>query len=252
VGWALRRRHERLVTAGLAPGHHDYRRFVIVARARTGSNLLVSLLRSHPRVDARGELLLRLDGATVPQRLEEIYGRKPRHIRAVGFKCFYYHPLDDPGAPVWTHLAAIDQLHVLHLRRRNTLRTLTSRRLADLTGEWIEHRPQSSERPAAKPKVRFSADELRAELEQDEAWARACQERFSDHPMLDVVYEDLVSTPATRESILTFLGVSPRSLRTTLQRQNPEPLAELIEGFDDLRREFDHTRWASLFDETPP
>jgi LPS sulfotransferase NodH len=250
IGRALTGTHDRLVAAGIAPGHRDYRPFVIVSRARSGSNLLVSLLGSHPQIDARGELLKRLHDTPVDERLAQIYGRKPRRIRAVGFKCFYYHPLDDRQAPVWPHLAAIEQLHVVHLRRRNALRTLTSRRLAELTGEWVDHRPDDEARASTKPKVRFDTATLRAELEQDEAWATACRQRFAGHPVLEVVYEDLIAPSGTHEDLLAFLGVAPHPLRTTLRRQNPEPLSALIEGFDDLRTHFEDTPWADCFDET--
>jgi LPS sulfotransferase NodH len=236
------------VRAGIAPGHRDYRPFVIVSQARTGSNLLVSLLDSHPQIDARGELLRRLGGVPVGDRLGAIYGRKPRRIRAVGFKCFYYHPLDDRNAPIWTHLQGVDQLHVVHLRRRNVLRTLTSRRLAGLTGDWVEHGSiAGTAATAGKPTVRFNGPELREAFEQSEAWAATCEQRFRDHPVLDVLYEELIDTPAVRDEILAFLGVQAQPLRTSMQRQNPEPLAQLIEGFDDLRSEFEHTRWAPYF-----
>jgi len=245
---ALKHGEERLVRAGLAPGHRDYRPFVVVSQARTGSNLLVSLLDSHPHIDARGELLQRLQGATVASRLSEIYGPKPRRIQAAGFKCFYYHPLDDPEAPIWSQLRAVDQLHVVHLTRRNVLRTVTSRGLAGLTGEWLERRPSPAGGAVeAKPRVRFTPEELTLAFEQNEAWAAECAEGFRDHPMLDVVYEDLASGPAAIDKVVAFLGVGPHSLTTTLRRQNPEPLSELIDGFDELRQAFEGTRWAPYF-----
>lgn len=231
--------------AGIAPGHRAYRPFVIVSQARSGSNLLVSLLDSHPQIDARGELLRRLDGVPIATRLEEIYGRKPRRIHAVGFKCFYYHPLDNPDAPIWEQLQAIEGLHVVHLARRNVLRTVTSRRLAGATGAWVDH----GEGVAAKPKVRFTPAELREAFEQTEAWIRAYEHRFRDHPRLEVSFEDLVTGTSTSTDVVSFLGLAPTLLQTSMRRQNPEPLSQLIEGFDELRAEFDSTRWAPWFSE---
>lgn len=238
--------------ARLVPGHVAYRPFVIITQARTGSNLLVSLLDSHPGIDARGELLRRLEGATVEARVAGIYGRKPRRVRAVGFKCFYYHPLDARDAPVWPVLDAVAGLHVVHLVRRNALRTITSRRLADLTGTWIERgAPSNGPGAGTKPRVTFTVDELRAAFEQSEAWAQACRARFAGHPLLEIAYEDLVDDPGVLDQVVAFLGLRPQRLRTSLQRQNPEPLRALIEDYDGLRRAFEGTRWAAHFDEEP-
>ena len=37
-------------------GNYDYGKYVIITRARTGSNLLVALLSSHPNIHSHGEL----------------------------------------------------------------------------------------------------------------------------------------------------------------------------------------------------
>lgn len=51
--------------------------------------MLLSMLRSHPQIHARGEFLGRLDDADLDERLETAF-RAPPQIRAVGFKAFYY------------------------------------------------------------------------------------------------------------------------------------------------------------------
>src|SRR3546814_732374 len=45
-----------------AVGHTGFTKFIVLSRSRTGSNMLVSLLDSHPRVVAEGEIVARLDG----------------------------------------------------------------------------------------------------------------------------------------------------------------------------------------------
>lgn len=249
---AAARLQTRLVRAGLLPGHRTYTPFVIVSQARSGSNLLVSLLGSHPSIAARGELLKRLGGAGIETRLAEIYGPEPRRIQAAGFKCFYYHPLDDRGTDVWAGLLAVPRLHVIHLTRRNGLRTVTSRRLADLTGSWLEAGgapgpagPSST--PAGKPTVRFTPGELTEAFEQCDRWETECRRRFDGHPLHEVAYEDLARDPEVAQEVMRFLGVAPRAPRTRLHRQNPEPLSQLIEGFDDLQARFADTPWSDYF-----
>jgi len=246
IASAIRHSEDRLVRSGVGPGHRQYRKFVIVSRARTGSNLLVSLLNSHPQVDARGELLRELRGASVEARLDHIYGRKPRRIQAVGFKLFYYHPLDDRQAPVWARLRETDELHVLHLKRRNVLRTLTSRKLASTTNVWLDRGETGPIRD--KPMVRFSPDELGRAFEQNDVWEAACDREFRNHHMMGLYYEELVSHPAVLERVVEFLGVPPRQLHTSLHQQNPEHLSALITDYEELQRAFQRSRWASFFD----
>jgi LPS sulfotransferase NodH len=76
-------------------------RFMLLASARTGSNLLLSLLSSHPSIKTYGELF-KLDALSRDNLAEALddpvmYLRKrvykvPRpDVSAVGFKMFYYH-----------------------------------------------------------------------------------------------------------------------------------------------------------------
>jgi hypothetical protein len=66
--------------------------------------------------------------------------------------------------------------------------------------------------------------------------------------MLAVFYEDLVDR---REDVLrevqSFLGIEPRPLTVTLRKQNPEPLRELVENYDELYAAFKDTPEAALF-----
>ncbi len=243
----VRKCEDRLVAARALPGRRDYRKFVVVARARTGSNLLRSLLNSHPQIDTKAEVFRKLSGATPASRLAEVYRRKPRRIVAVGFTIFYYQPLDGEGSGVWDLLGALDDLYVVHLRRRNVLRTLTSRKVAGLTNVWRERSDSSA--VIEKPTVRFSAQELEDAFEQNEIWADSCTARFGTHPLLEIAYEDLLSDASALERVCRFLGAPPRAMSTTLRRQNPEDLAALITNFDELRAHFRGSRWAAFFDD---
>jgi LPS sulfotransferase NodH len=242
----VRHWEDRLIRRGFLPGHCEYRKFVVVTQSRAGSNLLISLLNSHPHVDARGELFRELGGQSVESRLETIFGSKPRRIQAVGFKIFYYHPVDEPNSQAWACLLGLDDLHIFHLKRRNTLRTLTSRKLAAHTGIWLERRGGPTR---DKPMVHFSYKELERAFRQNEAWETSYDERFCNHETMEIYYEDLVHQPALLEHATNFLGVRPRVMSTSLRHQNPEPLAALITNFDELRLHFQGSRWATFFDD---
>jgi LPS sulfotransferase NodH len=235
---------QRLAASSLLPGHVAYRRFVIGARARSGSNLLVSLLDSHPNIEAHGELFRELAGDSAAARLDRLFVARPRRTLAVGFKAFYYHPTDVPDSDLWDRLAAMTDLTVVHLTRTNVLRTLTSRKLAGRTNEWIRRGLSRGNEP---PTVHFDVDELRAALAENAHWEGACRHRFAGR-IVEITYEDLVADDSAVAPVLEALGVERRPLQTSLVRQHPQPLSELIENYEDLANAFAGTRWSGFFE----
>jgi LPS sulfotransferase NodH len=227
-----------------------YRRFIVLSRSRTGPTLLTSFLDSHPNVRARGEVLKTLNGRPVEQAILEQFGRQPRRIKARGFKVFYYHPLDDPDARLLSHLAAMDGLDVIHLRRRNILRTLVSRKIAGMQDAWTStgSRETNGSAPLPAKQVSMTADELTTGFERTRAWEREGDHLFRDHPLLKMDYEDLVADPEGEfRAATSFLGVPYVAPRTVLERQNPEPLRDLLINHDELATAFAGTEWASFF-----
>ena len=119
-------------------GHDNFVRFIVLTRSRTGSNLLLSFLNSHPNIFCESEIFAKLDGANPISRLLAVFAKQPRHIRAKGFKIFYYHPLDAKADELWRVLEQRNEIRVIHLRRENILRTLLSRKIASIRGSWTE------------------------------------------------------------------------------------------------------------------
>jgi LPS sulfotransferase NodH len=229
--------------------HTAYRRFLVVTRARTGSNLLISALDSHPNVHAEGELLQQVAPDDIDAVLARIYfAPRPRAIGASGFKIFYYHPLGDETGVVWDKLRAVEGLHVVHLNRRNRLRTFTSRRIADQTRVWIDKK-RGNEGTDAREPLTLRRRELQKAFEQGVAFETECEQRFAGWPMIEMYYEDLVTDLAAAMRPLTmFLGVPDAPVRPQTKQQNPEPLSTLIANYDELARDFADTPWAAFFD----
>jgi hypothetical protein len=74
-------------------------------------------------------------------------------------------------------------------------------------------------------------------------------EMFLHHPTLKVDYEDLLEERnAALNRAQRFLGVEPIALEASVQRQNPEPLSELIANYRELRRELDGSPLAAHLD----
>jgi hypothetical protein len=200
---------------------------------------------------------------------ERIFSAQPPNIGAVGFKLHYAQHWDFPG--IIAHLAEDTDLRVIHLRRRNTLRTLVSIKLAEQTGVWVEdgktvltatnaslalrHPAKAAQRVgnhltrSGKRPVVIAPDELTEFVIATHLRQTNYAKLFAGHETLDVEYEDVSRHGDDAFApVLDFLGVAPAPLTVTLRRQNPEPLHDLIENYDELYAAFENTPEAAHFD----
>jgi LPS sulfotransferase NodH len=235
----------RPFVAERAPAH-GYRPFVVVTRSRTGSNMLISLLDSHDAIIARGELVARVGEAGPAAILDPFFKPRRAKIEAVGFKAFYYHPLDGESERLWEYLRGIDGLLVIHLRRLNTLRALLSREIAAKRDVW--KLKDDDERGAlAERTVRLDPQTLLESFEQTRAWWRETEARWSDREMVAVDYEDVAADPSGQvHRICEYLGVEFAQVTTDLRKQNPEPLSSLLENYDEVVAALKGSEWESF------
>lgn len=232
-----------------ALGHEDYQRFVLLSRSRTGSNLLISLLNAHPGIRAEWEVFARTHGQDPLNILARIYGKQPHYVKARGFKLFYYHPLDQDGDDLWEELGEDRQLRVLHLKRRNILRTLVSRKIAGVQDIWAAGSAVQPRRERPKA-TRFSVAELEEGFRETRDWEAKGDRTFRNHPLLPVYYEDLVADrQACLGEVLDFLRLPRLPLRSDMRKQNPERLADLIANYAELKAAFAGSEWQRFFDE---
>ena len=215
---------------------------------------------------------------------ERIFVPWPERVRAVGFKMPYEHFLWFPDMLTW--LQERPRVHVLHLRRRNMLRALVSLRVAQKTGGWVEDVPftlaqaltlryamkaarhpleamtaikrllwpakAGKAEPAWKSErepVSFTADECRFYFDWSERTGAEYDEALKANPVLALSYEELVGDRRRAlGEVQRFLDVPREGLFLTTRQQNPEPLRELLANYDELRAEFQGTRYADFFD----
>jgi hypothetical protein len=226
-------------------------RFVILAAPRTGSNMLCTLLDSHPDVLCHHELFnpagvftaldLRdggLDLGGVEERdgdplgfLDRVWASHLGHA-VVGFKmthrqneAVFAAVLRDPG------------VRKIVLRRDNRVRTYVSRLVAEQTGRWEAYDEAELVRP--RPSVHVDPEALRASVAENEAYYAEIEEvlRETRQASLAVIYERL---PDERARLLEFLGLpEPRraaaSLRVRSVRQNAATLSELVSNAAELQ-----------------
>ncbi len=242
-----------------------YTHFIILGRSRTGSNFLRGLLNSHPQIVTFGELFRNYDTVdwaypgyrqteAMMQQMQsdpvdfleqEVFGGFPTDIRAVGFKIFYYHAREHGWARLWDHLEATKPLHVIHIKRRNMLKTHISRKRAAQTEVWTDTTGSSH---SVGP-LTLDYAECLADFERTRAWEAEYDARFADHPFLEIMYEDLARNHVVEmRRVQNFLGVPYQDLKPDTFRQSGETLQQAIANYDELRAQFAGTPWEAFFE----
>ncbi len=261
---SVRRRIIRWVAAALQTP--EPLPFAVISRGRTGSNLLLSLLSSHPEIRIYGEIVgeFALRQPDVKQAIMDL-GPVPYVARcferaglesAVGVKILYYQ-VEDAYARQWgveglpelmEFLKSRKTLRVIHLKRRNRLACLASIRVAALTKQYLVTNDKGSRTDNVS--IRLAAEDCEKEFRRIGEWEAHYDEAFQDHEKLEVFYETLVSEwDAECNRVLDFLGVTRRTLTTSMRKQRNVPLSEVIDNYDELRRFFSGTAWACYFEE---
>lgn len=236
-----------LIYLGRIFGHYHYKKFIVLTRSRTGSNLLIGMLNSHPSIYAKQGIFGRLDGKSIDDVLNKIYSKYPNWIKAVGFKIFYYHPQDDSSGLIWEKLLNIKDFYVIHLTRKNILKTILSREIAGTTDVWSKT-SLSNSIPVEKRKVFLNKEELIKKFEETKSWEKKFRKLFSGKNVVNLTYEDFLSNPQTEfKRICDMLNLKYIYPKTNFKKQNPETLKDLIVNYDDLKKSFSNSEWAEFF-----
>jgi hypothetical protein len=235
-------------------GASTQKRFVVLAMPRTGSNMLVSLLDTHPEIDCFGELMRATPGWMLRQgyrgalcnlehvdpkyRDDAVRFANPRAFvdeviakRAtkpiVGFKLMLtQHPqfMDEL-------IADTDYAKVL-LYRANPLAAYSSGQIAKVTGQGTARKGMEIKRA----KVTFEEDDFRRFLELRDRHYQDVRQRLTDSgPYLEVEYLELVVGYAVPR-VVDFLGAetSVELLPETIKR-NPSNLLERFSNPDAVQ-----------------
>jgi LPS sulfotransferase NodH len=225
--------------------------FVILSRSRTGSNMLNSFLGGHPNVKVKGEAFGWLRGRSIEQRERDVFGKHPPFIKAAGCKVFYYHPHDGDHEAMMRALLAIPGLRVIHLQRRETVRSVLSWFIARETNQYVARRDEDVAAKAKKP-ITVDVDEFVGLVKQTKGWERSAPEMFPGRPLMDIYYEDVVADPQTQFArVLEFLDLPPHQPKTHLRRQNPESMRALIENYEELAEKLTAAGFGDLLDDQP-
>ncbi|MEM7203446.1 MAG: Stf0 family sulfotransferase [Planctomycetota bacterium] len=239
--------------------------FLILGSERTGSNLLVGLIDSHPDAIVGEELFNKscLENGNIPfpglgkdeelialrqqdqgRFLDRLYERvAERGCAVLGYKIFYRQ--FDRWTTALQHLAGKPDLKVIHLRRRNLLRQLVSYQQAVITGQW-KRRPGVERAPP--PPVELDLAQCVRTFLQIEDWARRYDEAFADHAKMTIWYEDMAVDPdGTAKACHEFLGLEPMpSGPLRYKKSGQSSVRDSIVNYDAVREGF--ARWLGFFE----
>ena len=226
-------------------------RFVLFARGRSGTTLLLSLLDRHPAVACDGEILRRR--AWHPQELikaHEALTAQPVY----GFKLLSYQlrslQTHRPNRRAMLEELVDNGFQVIYLRRRNLLRHA-------LSGLYAEHRRHWHQTTAAASHERFSIDrsDLFRWLDGSTQLARFEQRMLEALPHLALTYEDDLEDAAvharTLRRVTGWLGLDPIDPQTTLQRTTPRRLDAFVDNAAEMRRWVAASPYARFLPSTP-
>ncbi|MEX0770568.1 MAG: sulfotransferase [Balneolaceae bacterium] len=252
----------------LAPdyGQRDYKKFIILGRSRVGSNMVRGLINARDDLICYGEIFrhrgevgwdmpfyrhrkldLFKEAGLLQERpvdfLEQkVFQRYPESVKAVGFKIFYYHALDSQWKDVWKYLKA-SNFQIIHLKRRNLLSVVLSKKLAEMSGNW-------KGKSYGEIQLSLDPDFCREEFLKTEQWWKTYDEFFKPNNCLEVWYEDL-TTDLEREAgrIFGFLEGVPggRPIQPTTRKQRKAGPGQQIKNYEELENYFTGTRWEDFF-----
>jgi LPS sulfotransferase NodH len=226
----------RAYAAGLVPGRTRPRRFVIVTSGRAGSELLVSLLRSHPTITCDAEMLNRK--RISPERMLD--GRAARAAsrghKAYGFKLQPHHILDlqqvrDRGG--WVRQLHEQGWQVIRLERANRLHQAISVMRATTTQWHYRHGdPGLTEPMALDPNAVIGAMYLIQHRENQ------IVEMLKDVEHLELSYEDDLQYPDqqsdTVSRICSYLDIDEEPTTTDLMRVTPAAIRDVVSNYDEI------------------
>jgi LPS sulfotransferase NodH len=223
-------------------------RFVIFAAPRTGSNMLCTMLNSHPDILCHHELF-NPNGIFVALHLRDtdfslgsIEQRQQSHTaflenvwaNAGAVNCAGLKLTHKQHEPAFELLLRDPSVHKIVLRRRNRVKTYVSHLVSEQSMQWEVYDTAELE---ARPKVTVDLVKLNARVTHDEEYHAYLEKvlRDTNQPSIEVYYEQLRESDE-QVRLLQFLKQSTDfgTLSIASVKQNPAALKDMVENFDEL------------------
>ncbi len=258
----------------LIKGHQNYTKFIILCRSRTGSNLLLNQPQSHQNIRMFYEVFsqdnspkefwdyINYDLKNIrdlkqnnPLELVNsfIYRTMPLDVNAVGFKLFYCHARTQKPQEIWQYLRDRQDLRIIHLVRRNLLKTHVSHQIALTTNSWYVKSDWATlglrDRQKNSPTIQLNYEKTLEAFEQTKKLEQEHEDFFKDRHLLKIFYEDLIEdNQKEMNKIQNFLGVKPTSVYISTKKQSKNSLQKSIQNYSELKKRFQGSPYASFFE----
>ncbi len=225
------------------------RKFVILAAPRTGSNMLCTLLNSHPAILCHHELFnprgifVALDHRDHPPELASLAERDRDPLRflervwqvPLGASHIGFKMTRGQADPVIRHVLRDSNVSKIILRRANRLKTFVSQLVAEHTDQWEAYRDGPPVSPSAR--VRIEVPALQAHAKLNAVFYQDVRDALESgrQPYMELLYEDLDCRPEHTRT-LEFLGLTPPhpQLSAASMKQSGRHLRTMITNFDEL------------------
>jgi LPS sulfotransferase NodH len=236
--------------------------FVIIAAPRTGSNLLCTLLNSHPEILCHHEVFNPSGIFTAITHRHEDFAaalgsfedrdRDPlgfleriwntgRDYHSVGFKW-----TRGQNELVLKRVIRDARVKKIVLRRCNRVKTFVSDKIAQQTQQWEVYDRAALVHP--RPLVTVDRAELLNHISVNDQFYSTILAALADarQPYVQVVYEHLFDADQ-QQRLLEFLGVTETRYRLTAAsvKQNPTDLQNVIANFRELAASVEGTSLAA-------
>ncbi len=174
-----------------------------------------------------------------------VFKRHPREISAVGFKLFYNQSRKGTAEKLWHYLREVEDLKVIHLKRKNLLDVIVSNKIAEESGNWVSRGNQGR---TAQDVVNLTHEDCLRNFEKTKQWQQEFDEYFTPEQKMEVIYEDLVADPiSVMNDVQELLGVERQSLKASTRKQSSKPVSEIIVDYEQLKASFSGTEWENMF-----
>ncbi|WP_425390970.1 hypothetical protein [Ekhidna sp.] len=218
----------------------------IITHGRSGSNLLSSLLSSHPDINSYGEIYgswyLKKPEILSLYREDSLYPLKNYNSSKVDVSKILYEQLTKEYFELHglRHLESVKKAifnssnKFIHLKRRNKLKQLVSKKLANYSNSHIcgvnqsiydRHKFTLSTKECEREILNIDADEKKID----------CLLKFNT---IDVFYEDLILGVNEHKKILSFIPLKYSKLKSSLKKQNNRRLSQIITNYSELKTYF--------------
>ena len=231
--------------------------FIISCAARTGSTMLVHMLRSNPEIMCHGEVFNYRNIGGLAGRynslrksvehneaLLDLYRRDPNTFlykvvfdsqerKIAGFKIKTDEIFRRPYSRLRRLLKKDTDIKVLHLYRADLIGQFVSLKVVhDQTGVTLIH--SDDQRPTVKP---FTADarEFQAFLKDVFRREQKSLDLYGAHRSFMISYEEAIEADAaTLQDMQLFLGVNPKPLETTTVKILNHPTSETLLNYQEI------------------